>query len=134
MTQPDFSGRWKFDPEASILQIDIPDFADFQIEHLDSKFRLERTIEFAGRSDTFAITLEIDAENPPFFRHQSKMHPSLHWEGDQLVFRTVIITENEEATNLVRYWLESNGSVLVASENFESPSLKYQNRWVLTKQ
>ena len=38
------------------------------------------------------------------------MYPSLLWDGDQLVFRTRIPTESEEASNLVRYGLEGNGT------------------------
>lgn len=61
------------------------------------------------------------------------MYPSLLWDGDQLVFRTRIPTESEEASNLVRYGLEGNGTVLVAEESFRSPSQEYRNRWVFTK-
>ena len=49
------------------------------------------------------------------------------------MFRTRIVGEDGEATNLVRYRLEDDGAVLVAEERFQGPGKGYQNTWVLRK-
>jgi len=94
MHGPDFSGRWKFSPGDSTLQIRTPDAIEFLIDHQEPLFRLERT----------------------------------------LVFVTRIVQGAEESTNLVRYHLEANGTVLVADESLSGPTLSYQNRWVFVRQ
>ena len=133
MTKPDFTGHWQFDSEASALQIEIPETIEVLIEHNGSQFRLERTFVFAGHSDTFTIELELDTDNPPISRGASTLYPSLHWDGNRLVFLTRIESEGREAENLVRCHLESNGAILVAVESFRGPSREYDNRWVFTK-
>jgi len=133
-TRPDFSGRWRFDPAASALEIPTPEAVEFAIEHREPLFRLSRTLTMAGRADTFAIDLVIGGDNAPVAHGEATLYPEIHWDGDDLVFPTRIVRGNEEATNHVRYHLEGDGSVLVATERLRSPGLNYDNRWVLTRE
>ena len=133
MTRQDFTGRWHFDPWASQLQIDTPESVALVIEQDDTCFRLERALTVAGHTDTFSITLDIGAVNPPVARGPVMLHPSLEWEGEELVFRTRIVGEDGEDTNLVRYRLEDDGAILVAEERFQGPGKRYRNTWVFRK-
>ncbi len=133
LSRVDFSGRWEFSPGASALQIESPDAVMFAIEHREPGFRLERTLTFGGRSDTFAIDLTVGADGAPVTRGEATLYPSLRWDGDQLVFFARIVHGGEEATNLVRYRLEEDGTILVAEESFRSSGQSYDNRWVFTK-
>jgi hypothetical protein len=137
MAQPDFSGTWRFRAHESALEITRPDVVKLLISHDGPFFRLERTLVFGDRTDTFAIDLCIGVEPRPFARGAATLYPSLQWDGDQLVFRTRIVRpeeeEEEEATNVVRYRLAAEGAVLVADEHFESATQRYDNRWVFEK-
>jgi hypothetical protein len=133
MSRVDFSGRWQFAPDASTLQIARPDAAAFTIEHREPSFRLERTLTFGERSDTFAIELTVGTDRGPIPRGEAMLYPSLRWDGDDLVFFTRIVHDGEEATNLVRYRLEEDGTVLIAEESFRSSAQSYDNRWVFTR-
>jgi hypothetical protein len=104
------------------------------IDHDERLFRLERTLVFGDRTDTYAIDLRVGAGQPPITRGAATLYPSLEWDGDQLVFRTRIVQpEGEEATNVVRYHLAEDGAVLVAEERFVSATQRYANRWVFGK-
>ncbi|HEX4953360.1 MAG TPA: hypothetical protein VF017_08205 [Thermoanaerobaculia bacterium] len=130
MSKPNYSGRWRFCAEASTLQIAIPDAVVFAIEHREPSFHLERTLTFGGLSNTFALDLTVGTEREPLIRGDATLYPSLRWEGDQLVFRTRIVQGDDESTNVVRYALEEEGTVLVAEESFRGPKQNYSNRWV----
>jgi hypothetical protein len=134
MSRPDYSGQWEFSAEASTLQIAAPGAVLFTIAHRDPAFHLERTLTFGDRSDSFAIDLTAGADPAPFTRGDATLHPSLAWDGDDLVFLTRIVRGGEEATNLVRYRLEAGGTRLVADESFRGPAQRYDNRWVFRKQ
>lgn len=132
--RPDFSGRWRFDPAASALEIPTPDAVVFVIDHREPTFRLSRALTISGRTDTFAIDLTIGADNPPFARGETTLYPAIHWDGDDLVFPTRIVHGSDEASNHVRYHLEGDGSVLVATERLRGAGLNYDNRWVFTRE
>jgi hypothetical protein len=133
MIAPDFTGRWRFDAEQSRLQIALPDAVELTIEQEDPRFRLERMLVFGDRRDQFAIGLEIGAEARPVTRHGATLHPSLQWDGETLVFRTLIDAGDGQATNVVRYSLQEGGGQLVADEEFTGPGQYYVNRWVFRR-
>jgi len=133
-SHPNFSGRWQFKATRSALEIPRPDVVLLVIEHDEPRFRLERTLAFGERTDTFAIDLRVGADQPPIARGTATLYPSLEWDGDQLVFRTRIVRPGEdEATNEVRYRLGQDGTALVADEHFASTTQHYDNRWVFGK-
>ncbi len=131
---PNYSGRWRFDAEASVLQIARPDAVVFAIEHREPSFHLERTLEFGDRRDVFAIDLTIGAAPAPIARGDATIFPRAFWDHDELVFDTQIQRAGNLATNLVRYRLEKNGLMLVAEERFRSPGHDYDNTWVFAKE
>lgn len=130
MTRADLSGQWEFDAPASSLQLETPEAVELSIAHAHPRFRLTRTLVVAGQADTFSIELTIGGANPPFRRGAATLHPSLRWDGDELVFETRIVGEGLEAFNVVRYRLEEGGSVLIAEERFTAGESGYQNTWV----
>ncbi|HLG06006.1 MAG TPA: hypothetical protein VI383_07645, partial [Gemmatimonadales bacterium] len=77
MPRPNYSGRWRFNAEASALQIAIPSALDFTIEHREPFFRLERTLRFGDRTDTFSIDLTVGAEPVPVPRGDATIYPGL---------------------------------------------------------
>lgn len=112
----------------------VPDKVVFTIKHREPSFRLERTLVFGDRSDTFELDLTVGADGEPFTRGDATLRPSLRWDGDRLVFLTRILRGEEEATNLVRYGLEEDGTILVADESFRSTTQSYDNRWLFERE
>lgn len=133
ISHPDFSGSWRFSAIESALEITRPDVVLLVIHHAEPLFRLERTLTFGDRTDTFAIDLRVGAEPLPLARGGETLYPFLAWDGSQLVFRTRIARPEEEAMNVVRYSLQADGAVLVAEEQFESATQRYKNYWVFAQ-
>ena len=134
MSKPDFSGTWIFSPDKSDLQIRNPDKVIFKIEHDEPSFALERTLTFGEKTDTFRIDLIIGLQNAKFTKEGARIHPSLHWEENILIFKSKIIQEEIEASNIVRYQLKSGGKILEAHEVYKSPAQSYENRWVFKRE
>ena len=111
----------------------MPDGLTFTIAHSDPRFHLERTLTFGDRTDSFAIDLTVGGEPVAITRGDAIIHPSINWDGDDLVFRTHIVKGTETATNLVRYRLDADETMLVAEEQFRSSAQNYDNRWVFSK-
>lgn len=134
MTQPDFTGRWQFNPSKSLLQIPSPESSFFVIEHREPQFHLERTHVFGGQSDTFSIALTTDGKAVVHHHGGFEIQVSLHWEGETLVFDSTLNRAGEQATNIVRYQLSDEGQILLAQEQFQSLEHSHENRWVFDKQ
>jgi hypothetical protein len=134
MTQPSFTGTWKFNPAKSALQIPAPDSSMFVIEHSEPRFRLERTHVFGGKSDTFNINLTTDGKAVAVFHAGFEIDGSLRWEGDTLVFDSRLKREGEQATNVVRYSLSADGQTFTAEEQLRSRDHSHDNKWVFDKQ
>lgn len=134
MAKPNFTGTWKFNSGKSVLQMPSPESAIFVIEHNEPHFRLERTLVFDGKSDTFSVALTTDEKpitvNIGGFEAQSR----LYWEDDSLVFDSRFVHESEEASNIVRYKLEDEGQTLIADEQLRSTQHKHDNMWMFDKQ
>ncbi|CAN5391726.1 hypothetical protein BH20ACI1_BH20ACI1_09720 [soil metagenome] len=134
MAKPNFTGTWKFNSGKSVLQMPSPESAIFVIEHNEPHFRLERTLVFDGKSNTFSVALKTDEKpitiNIGGFEAQSR----LYWEDDSLVFDSRFVHESEEASNIVRYKLEDEGQTLIADEQLRSTQHKHDNMWMFDKQ
>ncbi len=134
MAKPDFTGTWKFNRSKSSLQIPSPDSTTFVIEHNEPRFHLERTHVFGGNSDTFSIDLTTNGKVVERNHRGFEIRASLCWEGETLVFDSILHREGEQATNIVRYKLADKDHVFLADERFRSEEHNYENRWVFDKQ
>jgi len=134
MSKPDFSGTWKFNADRSSLQIPAPDSTRFTIEHREPHFRLSRTHVVGGSSDTFSIELTTDGRDVVQDRRGLQIRARLYWEGETLVFESILTRDEEQATNVVRYSLAEHGDTFVAEERFSSERQSYENLWVLDRQ
>ena len=130
MTKPNFTGRWKFNPDKSALQSPAPEFSIFVIEHHEPHFHLERTHVFGGKSDTFLVELTTDGKPVALNHGGMEIQSKMYWKGDLLVFDSRFIHDGEEATNLVRYRLEDGGRTFIAEEQLRSTQHKHDNLWV----
>lgn len=133
MNKPDFSGTWKFNQQKSLLEIPAPDFSSFLIRHDEPDFFLTRTLVMAGVKDTFSISLRTDGKTVSIRHRGMGIKAQLRWEENILVFDTVILRDDDEATNVVRYRLEDEGKTFIAEEQFTSAETSYKNIWVLEK-
>ena len=131
--RPDFTGTWRFNPGRSALQIPAPDATRFLILHREPRFRLTRTHVVGDRSDTLVLEFTTDGRETTFHRDGSRIRCRASWEGDALVFDSVILRGGGEASNVVRYTLTADRGAFVAAERYRSPSLNYDNRWVLER-
>lgn len=133
MAKPDFIGTWEFNPAKSALQIAAPDSTIFTIDHREPRLHLART-HVAGQSrDTFEMDLATDGSETQLTKDDLQLRSRAHWDGDTLVFETVLMRGGEEATNIVRYTLDSSDQSFVAEERFRSRKLSYDNRWVMDR-
>jgi len=129
-----FSGKWRFNPEKSALEIPAPESAYFEIEHREPDFRLTRTLVYGGQADTLTVELKTDgSESVQQFRDiEARMR--LHWDGAELVFDSAVRTPDDEGTNVVRYSLHDEGQTLAAVERVRSPKLQHDNTWVFDRE
>lgn len=133
MTKPNFTGTWKFNPAASVLQIQAPDATIIVIEHREPKLRLSRTHVSGEKQDTFSLVLRTDGKEIAAAAGGRQLRCRAHWEGESLVFESILGKSPEEATNVVRYTLSGDGKSLRAEEHFRSESLNYDNVWLLDR-
>jgi hypothetical protein len=133
MPRPNFTGTWVFDPAKSHLEIPPPERSVFVIEHSEPRFRLDRTHQAQGTSDTLRIELTTDGTPVVQTVRGLEIRSTLRWEGSTLLIVSTFPAEGDQASNTVRYRLEAEGQVLVAEERLQSGRLSYENRWVFDK-
>jgi hypothetical protein len=134
LQKPDFSGTWKFNPEKSKLQIPVPSSSTFVVDHKEPKFHLTRTHVYDGKPDTWSIDLTTDGKEVIQREEDRTLRVRLYWEGNDLIFDSLIVLEDRQATNIVRYQLSPDGKTFTATESFRGPKLKYDNIWVFDKE
>jgi hypothetical protein len=134
MSKPDFTGTWKFNPAKSSLQIPQPDSTTFVIEHREPRFRLCRTHVVGGNSDTFRIDLTTDGAQVVCDHGGLEIQARLRWEGESLVFDSILTRGEMRATNVVRYRLAEAGRTFVAEECLRSEQHNHDNTWVFDKE
>jgi len=134
LPKPDFSGTWKFNPEKSKLQIPVPSSSTFVVDHKEPKFHLTRTHVYDGKPDTWSIDLTTDGKEVIQREGDRTLRVRLYWEGNDLIFDSLIVLEDRQATNIVRYQLSPDGKTFTATESFRGPKLKYDNVWVFDKE
>lgn len=132
--KPDFSGVWKFNPEKSKLQIPAPTSSTFVVDHKDPKFHLTRTHVYDGKPDTWSIDLTTDGKEVVQQEGDRTIRVRLYWEGNDLIFDSIIVLKDRQATNIVRYQLSPDGKTFIATESFRGPKLKYDNIWVFDRE
>lgn len=131
--KPDFSGTWKFNRARSSLQTAAPDSTVFVVNHREPFFRFSRTHAVGGKLDTFSLELTTDGREVCVDRGGLRLRCRAHWDSGTLVFDTRLTRGGEEAENLVRYTLLPGGDGLRADERFRSPSVNYDNVWLLDR-
>ena len=134
MLKPNFTGRWKFNPKRSSLEIPPPDSAIFVVEHREPIVRLSRTHIIGGKSDSFEINLTTDGKEVEVAREGLKIRARAYWEDDTLVFDSHVSRGDQEGSNIVRYTLNDTHDSFVGQEQFRSQNLNYDNIWVLERQ
>lgn len=116
-----------------MLQIAAPDSTLFVVEHREPSLRLSRTHISGESSDTFSLELTTDGQPVTADRDGVNLTARAYWEADTLVFDTKLKRGEDEGSNLVRYRLSETGESFEANESFRSPSLNYDNLWVLDR-
>jgi hypothetical protein len=133
LAKPDFTGRWRFNPGKSALEIQPPDASVFVIDHREPALRVTRTHISKGRSDTFTLDLTTDGKEVVLEHGDLHLRARAHWEGEVLAFDSKVTRGGIEGTNVVRYSLAEDGMSFVAEERFRSAALSYDNRWVMER-
>jgi cold shock CspA family protein len=105
----------------------------FVISHREPALRISRTHVVNQRRGTFSIDFTTDGQDVFVDRDDIQLHCRAYWDGQTLVFDTGLIRGGEEATNVVRYTLESGANTFRADERFRSASLNCDNLWVLDR-
>jgi len=112
----------------------MPDSTVFIIEHREPRFHLERTHVVGETRDEFQIDLTTDG------RVTHSTHGGMHiesrafWDGDVLVFDSLVTVGGEKGTNVVRYEIADGGKSLIARERVEFQSQSHSNLWVFDRQ
>ena len=130
--KPNFSGTWRFNRARSRLEIPPPDDSTFQVRHREPHFALTRTHVVQGKADTLTIDLVTDGAEATHAIRDFALRARLFWDGDDLVFDSILKRGEQRAHNVVRYRL-SDPDTLVADERFRSENLSYDNVWWLDR-
>ncbi len=134
-TKPDFTGKWRFNPEKSRLQIPTPTDSRFAIEHREPDFHLTRTLVFGDQGNTLSLDFTTDGkETMKELGGGMQARIRAYWEGPVLVVDSTISAPGTTGSNLVRYALEGQGRTFVARESFRSATQNYDNLWVFDRQ
>jgi hypothetical protein len=131
--KPNFSGTWRFNPGKSSVQIAAPDSTVFVIDHREPVLLLSRTHTVEEKQDAFSLELTTDGQPVTADRDGVHLTAQAYWEADALVFDTTLKRGEEEGSNLVKYRHSETGESFEANESFRSPSLNYDNLWVLDR-
>jgi hypothetical protein len=133
MNRPNFSGKWRFNPQKSNLQIQPPDSSTFVVEHNEPTFILTRTHVIGGKSDTFSITLNTNGNEVNYKHRGMEIKSRLYWVDDTLVFDSILSRDKDTATNIVKYRLENKERTFIAEEKIKSSEINYENIWIFEK-
>ena len=133
MPRPDFTGTWSFNRTKSTLQIPAPDATLIVLDHREPLLRLSRTHTMGDKKDTFSLDLTTDGQEVSVVRDDLQLVARAHWDADTLVCETRLLRAGTEATNAVRYSLETDRMSFVAVERFRSASLNYDNIWIMDR-
>lgn len=134
MVKPNFTGTWKFSTSKSSLQVPAPDSSTFVIKHQEPQYHFTRTHIIGEDSDTFSIDLTTDGREYVQSIGDVGMHARLYWDGDMLVFDSILSQGDMQVINVVRYHLEDNGQTLIADEHAEGGQHAHDNHWVFDKE
>lgn len=132
-SQPDFSGKWRFNAKKSRLELTAPTQMMLVIEHEDPSFQLTRTHTLGEKSGTFSF--EVTTDGAEHYRkdgeYESRMR--MTWLGEELVLKSRIEHRGEQGTNEAHYRLTDGGETLTISEWFHMPSSQHHNLWVFDR-
>jgi len=134
MDKPDLSGSWTLNRHKSRLQIPMPDSTVFSIDHREPRFHIERTHIVGDTRDTFSIDLMTDGRTVHASHRGIEIRARAYWEGDVLVFDSLMTLGDESGTNVVRYELADEGKSFIALEKVDLKGHEHTNRWVFDRQ
>ncbi len=131
--KPTFTGRWRFNPTKSKLEIPSPSDSHFEIQHDEPRFHLTRTLVFGENANTITLDMTTDGKESVHRLGDLQARIRVYWEGDTLVLDSVIAATGDFGKNLVRYRLEDGGATFIAVESWRSSKCSYDNVWVFDK-
>ncbi len=131
--KPNFTGRWRFNPTKSRLQIPSPSDSRFEIRHDEPRFHLTRTLVFGEKTDT--VTFDMTTDDKESVHNLGNLQACIRarWEGNTLVLDSTITAMDDAGRNLVRYRLEDGGATFIADESWRSSKYSYDNIWVFDR-
>ena len=116
--QPDFSGEWTLNREASTLSpvvAPVVESGALRIDHREPTVSVHLSITMDGKA------FEVRFERPSC------------WDGDALVFTDAVPTPNGDMTIAFRYELRDDGRRVHAVERLRGAGREQDNVWVFDR-
>jgi hypothetical protein len=135
--QPDFSGSWVLNRQASSLPppVSAVESGVLRIEHREPSFSFHRTYVIGGAPREASFTLLTDGrETSETGARGLTTISTLRWANDTLVLAMRIQGPGFTATNDVRYELLNGGTRLRATEQGRSPQGDHDAVWIFDRQ
>ena len=136
MQQPDFSGEWQLNRQASTLSpivAPVVQTGTLRIEHQEPTVKCQMTIVFDGKPTETQYELLTDGREVATTAGGRRIASRLGWDGDALLARWRIEGETNVMTISFRYELQDGGRRLCATEQLRGAGRDQDNVWVFDR-
>jgi hypothetical protein len=110
---PNFSGRWKLNPEKS--KLDEPYQEERSIDHKDPELTVSLKATVDGENEESMAKYRTDSKETRNMIDGDPLFSTAHWDGDALVLDSQLIGDTETVELHDRWTLSSDGKVLTVA-------------------
>jgi hypothetical protein len=134
--RPDFSGDWKLNRQASVLQAEsaVVESGAVRIVHREPAFQFSRSFTVNGRAMTTDYEIATDGRETRRSQGPASSRSRLEWQGSSLLLTALIDTPRGEVSNIARYELLDGGRTLRVIEDLGGAAPVHHNIWIFDRQ
>jgi hypothetical protein len=134
--RPDFSGSWKLNRQASVLQAEsaVVEGGIVRIAHREPTFQFSRSFTVNGQAMTTEYEIQTDGREIRRSQGPASSRSRLEWQGTSLLLTALIDTPRGEVSNLARYELLDDGGTLRIIEDLGGAAPVHHNIWIFDRQ
>src|SRR5215211_4920508 len=134
--RPDFSGEWKLNRQASVLQAEsaVVESGAVRITHRDPAFQFWRSFTVNGQAMTTDYEIATDGREIRRSQGPASSRSRLEWQGNSLLLIALIDTPRGEVSNIARYELIDGGRTLRIIEDLGGAAPVHHHVWIFDRQ
>lgn len=134
--RPDFSGEWKLNRQASVLQAEsaVVESGAVRIVHREPGFKFSRSFIVNGQAMTTDYEIATDGREIRRSQGPASSRSRLEWQGSSLLLTALIETPRGEVSNIARYELLDGGRTLRVIEDLGGAAPVHHNIWIFDRQ